>query len=81
MPNPTPVGTAVSRFVDPSNGETLSITIPAGASAVVVFNGGFANRTINSVTLGGSAMETVVSGANGTNQFGGLYYMDDADAN
>lgn len=81
MPNPTPVGTAVSDFTDPSNGVTLAITIPAGATAVTVFNGGFQNETINSVTLDGNNMEEIIQGANGTNQFGGHYYMDDADAN
>lgn len=81
MPNPTPIGTAVSNFTDPSNGVTLAITIPAGASAVLCLNGGFQNETINSVTLDGNAMEEIIQGANGTNQFGGLYYMDDADVN
>lgn len=79
--NPTPVGTAVSDFTDPSNGVTVSITIGAACDAVVVFNGGFSNETVNSVTLDGSAMEEIIQGANGTNQFGGLYYMDSADVN
>lgn len=82
MPNPTIVGTASTPEYDSSDTTgTISLTIPAGATAVVAFCAGFDNTTVSSVTLDGNAMENVVSGQNGSNQFGGLFYMDDQDAN
>jgi len=81
MPNPTPVGTAQSSYAASVTTRTVSLTIPVGASAVVAFLGGYSNTTVSSVTLDGNAMENIVSGQNGTAQYGGVFYMDDADAN
>lgn len=78
---PTPEGTAVSSYDSNATSEPVSITIGANCDAVLVVTGGFNNTTVTSVTLNGNAMETIVSGQNGTNQFGGLYYMDTADPN
>lgn len=82
MPRPSTIGTAVSAN-PPAGGNdvSVSITIPAGANAVVAGAGGFDNETVTGITLDGGAMENMVSGQNGTAQFGGLFYMDDQDVN